>query len=212
MIAGFLFSCSTNQLASKRYDKIQKIAVNVHKTESVKPLTPTAFDDVNVTQEQEEKVKSNTKNKNASVNIAPYTQQKPAPASKNEIAKAPKTSTISTQKDLAVDKMEEFFANHNQKLEMERPLGRARWEYAITSISAAFVSGLMFLVAILANFTIGAVFGSILAAIAIIFGSLGVARKWKQSRIIAIIGLALGAVLFVAWIVVIALYAVGMIL
>jgi len=209
IVAGFLFSCSTNHLASKRYGKIQKIATNADKQESIKPLTVDAFEEVNITKEQPEKIKPNKREKNTSVNITPEMKEQGTAATDNKIAQAPKVKSTPTD-EITVDKLEEFFAN--QKLDMERPLGRSRWEYAITSISAAFISGLMFLVAILANFTIGAVFGTALAAIAIIFGALGVARKWKQSRIIAIIGLALGALLFVAWIVVIALYAAGMIL
>lgn len=211
-----LFSCSTNQMSTKRYQKVQKVTIEVNKQDRQAPITQEAFEGVSIeeTNKTEKIVHNKKKNKSVIAIDAPKSlESKNNKKVKNTaVAIAPKVTTLAQNKHIAIEKLDEFFASQDQKLEMQRPQGTSRWAYAITSISTAILSGIMLAVAILANFTIGAAFGMILATLAIIFGSLGIARKWKRSRIVAIIGLALGALLFVAWIVLIALYATGVIL
>ena len=211
-IAGVLFSCSANQAVTKRYSKIPKITVDAKNENEQSAITSEAFSEVKIKTASAEKIKHNKKASNAVVILdQKETKKTSKPATETAIAKAPKIGSVLTGKDIAIDKIEEYFADQNSKMEMQRPQGRSRWAYAITSLVTAVLSGLMLPIALLASFPIGAVFGGALAIIAVIFGSLGLARKWKASRIVSIIGLALGALLLVGWIIIIALYAVAII-
>lgn len=211
-----LFSCSTSQMGAKRYQKIQKVTVEVNKQDAQKAATKEAFENVSIEKDTQTDavVRNNKRAKSViSINAQSSLENKNSKKEKNTtVAVAPRSNSMEIHKQVAIEKLDELFAAQDQKMEMQRPQGSSRWAYAITSITSAIISGLMFAVAILGNFTIGAAFGMIFAAVAIIFGSLGVARRWKRSRIVAIIGLALGAALFVAWIIIVALYAAGIIL